>query len=128
MSMKSFFQSLKNVFWFGSPPDDLRNEPSETATDHDVFFRAENVVDCAGDLKNLKSWIKEKFSEPKIVLNDPESMEKYIDLSLDVKTQEGQFRLVYYENDELVLRGDREVVLELEEPIERKLELDFRRV
>lgn len=128
MSMKSFFQSLKNVFWFGSVPDDLEKKPSHTADEHDVFFQAQNVSDYEDDLKDLKSWIKEKFNEPKIVLNDPESMERYIDLSLDVGTQEGEFRLVYYENDELILRGDGEVVLDLEEPIGRKLGLDFKRV
>lgn len=128
MSMKSFFQSLKNVFWFGSVPDDLKKKPSQTTDVHDVFFQAQDVNDCEGDLKDLKPWIKEKFNEPKILLNDPESMESYIDLSLDVETQEGEFRLVYYENDELVLRGDGEVVLDLEEPIARKLGLDFKRV
>lgn len=128
MSMKSFFQSLKNVFWFGSPPDDLTKKPSQSAEDHDVFFQAQQVVDCKGDLKDLKPWIKDKFDQPKISLNDPDSMERYIDLSLDVKTQEGEFRLVYYENNELVLRGDREIVLDLERPIGQKLEVEFKRV
>ncbi|MCF7891104.1 hypothetical protein K9M78_07800 [Candidatus Bipolaricaulota bacterium] len=127
MSIKGFFSSLKNVFWSGSISEDFERE-SSSEEDHDVFFLAKDVVDYEGEIKDLKSWIKEKFDSPRIKLNDPESMEPYIVLNLDVRTEEGDFRLVYYENYELVLRGDRKVTQNLEPEIGRLLDLDFERV
>lgn len=127
MSLKSFFRSLKNVFWSGSISEDFERK-SSSAEDHDIFFLAKDVVDYEKELKDLKSWIKEKFESPRIKLNDPDSMEPYIELNLDVETEEGDFRLVYYENYELVLRGDRKVTQDLEPEIGRELDLEFERV
>lgn len=128
MSAKSFFESLKNVFWFRSVSDDLKEEATPSPDTYDVFFKVEDVVDLENDLKGLKPWVKEEFEDPKIKLNDPDVMEDYIDLSLDVETAEGDFRLVYYENDELILRGDRELVPDIEGKIGNQLELEFKRV
>lgn len=128
MGLKSFFQSLKGVFWFQSPSDDLEEDVSPSRDTHDVFFRVEKVEDYEEELKSLKAWAKKDFEDPRIVLNDPDVMEDYIDLSLDFETALGDFRLVYYENDELVLRGDREVVPEIREKIEEKLDLNFKRI
>jgi len=128
MSIKSFFSSLKNVFWTGSVADDLKREKSSSDQDHDIFFLARDVVDYEENIKALKSWIKEKFESPQIKLNDPDSMEPYIELSLDVRTEEGDFRLVYYENYELVLRGDRKVTLDIEQEVGDRLDLEFERV
>lgn len=128
MSAKSFFESLKNVFWFRSVSDDLKEEATPSPGTYDVFFKVEDVVDLENDLKGLKPWVKEEFEDPKIKLNDPDVMEDYIDLSLDVETAEGDFRLVYYENDELILRGDRELVPDIEGKIGNQLELEFKRV
>jgi len=128
MGLKSFFQSLKGVFWFQSPSDDLEEEVSPSRDTHDVFFRVEKVEDYEEELKSLKAWAKKDFEEPRIVLNDPDVIEDYIDLSLDFETSLGDFRLVYYENDELVLRGDRELVPEVREKIEEKLDLNFKRI
>ncbi len=128
MGLKSFFHSLKGVFWFQSPSDDLEEDVSPSKNNHDVFYRVENVEGYEEVLKSLKSWAKEDFEDPRIVLNDPDVMEDYIDLSLDFETALGDFRLVYYENDELVLRGDREVVPEVREKIEEKLDLNFKRI
>jgi len=128
MSIKSFFSSLKNVFWTGSVADDLKREKSSSNQDHDIFFLARDVVDYEENIKALKSWIKEKFESPQIKLNDPDSMEPYIELSLDVRTEEGDFRLVYYENYELVLRGDRKVTLDIEQEVGDRLDLEFERV
>ncbi|MBS3787502.1 hypothetical protein KGY79_04805 [Candidatus Bipolaricaulota bacterium] len=127
MGLKSFFRSLKNVFWIGSVDEDLKRE-STSAEDHDVFFLVRDVVDYKEEIKDLKPWIKEKFEDPRIKLNNPDSIEPYIELSLDVETEEGDFRLVYYENYELVLRGDRKVTEDLEPEIGRKLDLEFERV
>ncbi|MFB6290748.1 MAG: hypothetical protein ABEJ25_03350 [Candidatus Bipolaricaulia bacterium] len=128
MSLKSFFQSIKNVFMPGSVPDDLKIDTTDSAEEHDIFFLARDAVDYEENLKDQKSWIKEEFENPGIKLNDPESMEPYIVLSLDVKTEKGDFRLVYYENNELVLRGGREVTREIEPEIGQRLDLDFDRV
>ncbi len=128
MGLKSFFQSLKGVFWFQSPSDDLEEEVSPSRDTHDVFFRVKNVEDYEEELKSLKAWAKKDFEDPRIVLNDPDVIEDYIDLSLDFETALGDFRLVYYENDELVLRGDRELVPEVREEIEEKLDLNFKRI
>jgi len=128
MGLKSFFQSLKGVFWFQSPSDDLEEEVSPSRDTHDVFFRVEKVEDYEEELKSLKAWAKKDFEDPRIVLNDPDVIEDYIDLSLDFETDLGDFRLVYYENDELVLRGDRELVPEVREKIEEKLDLNFKRI
>jgi len=128
MGLKSFFQSLKGVFWFQSPSDDLEEEVSPSRDTHDVFFRVEKVEDYEEELKSLKAWAKKDFEDPRIVLNDPDVIEDYIDLSLDFETDLGDFRLVYYENDELVLRGDRELVPEVREEIEEKLDLNFKRI
>lgn len=127
MSLKSFFRSFKNVFWFSSINEDLKRE-SSSVEDHDIFFLARDVVDYEGELKDLKSWIKEKFESPRIKLNDPDYMEPYIELNLEVKTEEGDFRLVYYENYELILRGDRKVTGDLAPEIGRELDLEFERV
>lgn len=128
MGLKSFFQSLKGVFWFQSPSDDLEEDVSPSKDTHDVFYRVENVEGYEEELKLLKSWVKEDFKDPRIVLNDPEVMEDYIDLSLDFETALGDFRLVYYGNDELILRGDRELVPDIKGTIEQELELNFERV
>jgi hypothetical protein len=128
MGLKSFFQSLKGAFWFQSPSDDLEEEVSPSKDTHDVFYRVENVEEYEEELKSLKSWAKEDFEDPRIVLNDPDVMEDYIDLSLDFETSLGDFRIVYYENDELILRGDRELVPEVKGTIEQELELNFERV
>ncbi len=101
---------------------------SETVEEHDVFFLVRDAVDYEDRVKNLRSWIEGYFEEARVLLNDPDSMEPYIDLTLDVETEEGEFRLVYYENDELVLRGDRKVVEEIRDPVSRELDLNFRRV
>lgn len=127
MSFKSFFGSLKNVFWTGSVDEDLKRE-SISAEDYDIFFLAKDVVDYEEEIKGLKSWIKEKFENPQIKLNDPDSMEPYILLSLDVRTEEGDFRIVYYENYELVLRGDRKVTQDIEPEVGQELDLEFERV
>lgn len=127
MSLKSFFGSLKNVFWTGSVDEDLKRE-SISAEDYDIFFLAKDVVDYEEEIKGLKSWIKEKFENPQIKLNDPDSMEPYILLSLDVRTEEGDFRIVYYENYELVLRGDRKVTQDIEPEVGQELDLEFERV
>lgn len=128
MGLKSFFQSLKGVFWFQSPSDDSEEDVSPSKDTHDVFYRVENVEGYEEELKLLKSWVKEDFKDPRIVLNDPEVMEDYIDLSLDFETALGDFRLVYYGNDELILRGDRELVPDIKGTIEQELELNFERV
>jgi hypothetical protein len=128
MSVKSFFQSLKNVFWTGSVSEDLKVEASKSAESHDIFFLAREAVGYEEELKGLKTWIKEEFESPKIKLNDPDSMEPYIELSLDVRTEEGDFRLVYYENYELVLRGDRKVTQDIEPEVSSRLDLEFERV
>ncbi|MBS3735665.1 MAG: hypothetical protein V5A87_05380 [Candidatus Bipolaricaulota bacterium] len=127
MSLKSFFRSFKNVFWSGSINEDLQRK-SSSAEDHDIFFLARDVVDYEEELKDLKSWIKDKFESPRIKLNDPDNMEPYIELNLDVETEEGDFRLVYYENYELVLRGDRKVTEDLEPEIGRELDVEFEQV
>ena len=49
-------------------------------------------------------------------------------MNMDVKTMEGSFRLVYYDNYELVLRGDREVVEQIKDPISKRLDVEFERV
>ena len=128
MSIKSFFSSLKNVFWTGSVSDDLKREKSSANQDHDIFFLSRDVVDYEENIKALKPWIKEKFEAPQIKLNDPDSMEPYIELSLDIRTEEGDFRFVYYENYELILRGDRKVTLGIEQEVEDRLDLEFERV
>jgi len=128
MGLKSFFQSLKGVFWFQSPSEDLDEDVSPSRDTHDVFFRVEKAEAYEEELKSLKAWAKKDFEDPRIVLNDPDVIEDYIDLSLDFETSLGDFRLVYYENDELVLRGDRELVPEVREKIEEKLDLNFKRI
>ena len=128
MSIKSFFQSLKNVFWTGSVSEDLKVDRDSSVEDHDIFFLSRDVENYEEKLKDLKPWIKERFENPTIKLNDPDSMEPYIELSLDIKTEEGSFRIVYYENNELVLRGDRKVTQELEPDLEERLSLEFQRV
>ena len=128
MSIKSFFQSLKNVFWTGSVSEDLKVDRDISVEDHDIFFLSRDVENYEEKLKDLKPWIKERFENPTIKLNDPDSMEPYIELSLDIKTEEGSFRIVYYENNELVLRGDRKVTQELEPDLEERLSLEFQRV
>ncbi len=128
MSKNSFFQSLKNVFWFQSASDDRHEDPIPSTDTYDVFFKVDEAPNYENELKELKPWIKEEFEDPKIVLNDPDVMEEYIDLSLDVETKDGDFRLVYYENDELILRGDRELVPDIEDSVEKQLELEFERV
>ena len=128
MSIKSFFSSIKNVFWTGSVSEDLIRDSSSADADHDIFFLARDVVDYEDDIKQIKPWIKEEFERPEIKLNDPDSMEPYIELSLDVRTEEGDFRLVYYENDELVLRGDRGLTEIIEPDISNELDLQFERV
>lgn len=127
MGLKSLFRSFKNAFWFRSISEDLE-EQSATPDEYDVFYKVDDAGDVEDDLKGLKPWIKQEFDDPEIVLNDPDVMEDYIVLSLDVETPEGKFRLVYYENDELILRGDRVLVPDLEEPVGRKLGLEFKRV
>lgn len=128
MSINSFFKSLKNVFWTGSVADDLERKKSSSVEDHDIFFLVRDAEDREEKIKALKPWIKEKFEYPKIKLNDPDSMEPYIYLSLDVRTEEGDFRLVYYENYELVLRGDRKVTMDIQQEIGNRLDLEFERV
>ena len=128
MSFKSFFKSLKSVFWIGSPSKDLEREKPSSAEDHDIFFMVRDIENRKEKIKKLKEWIKEEFESPEISINDPESMEPYIKLSLDVKTQEGSFRLVYYENNELILRGDRFITQEIEPEVSGKLDLEFKRV
>jgi hypothetical protein len=128
MSVKSFFQSLKNVFWTGSVSEDLKVKGSGSTESHDIFFLARDAVGYEEELKGLKSWIKGEFDGPRIKLNDPDSMEPYIELSLDVRTEDGDFRLVYYENNEIVLRGDRKVTQDVEPEISSRLDLEFERV
>ncbi len=128
MRINSFFKSLKNVFWTGSVSEDLKRKKSSSADDHDIFFLARDVVDYEEKIKALKPWVKEEFEYPKIKLNDLDSMEPYIDLSLDVRTEEGDFRLVYYDNYELVLKGDRIVTMDIQQEIGDKLDLEFERV
>lgn len=128
MSLKSFFKSLKNVFWMGSVSENLERRSSSSTEDRDIFFIARDVVDYKDEIKDLKSWIKEEFEDPKISLNDPDSMEPYIELSLDVGTLEGNFRLVYYDNNELVLRGDRKITEDVEPEVANRLNLEFKRV
>lgn len=69
MGLKSFFQSLKGVFWFQSPSDDLEEDVSPSRDTHDVFFRVEKVEDYEEELKSLKAWAKKDFEDPRIVLN-----------------------------------------------------------
>lgn len=128
MSIKSFFKSLKGIFWFNTDTDELVRRDTSSADEHDVFFVARDVPGCEGELKELRSWVHSNFEEPHIKLNDPESKEAYMDLALDVETRGGDFHLFYYENDELVLRGDRGVVMEVKGPISEELELEFERV
>lgn len=128
MGLKSFFQSIKGVFWFNSGTDELIDRESASAEEHDVFFLARDVDDCEEEIKELRSWTHSFYEDPRIKLNDPDSMEPYIDVSLEVKTGEGDFHLIYYENDELVLRGDRGAVMEVREPISEELNLEFKRV
>lgn len=127
MSLKSFFRSVKNVFWSGSIEEDLERQ-SSSREDHDIFFLVRGVEGYEEEIKDLKGWIKEEFENPRIKLNDPDSMEPYIELSLDVETKEGDFRLVYYENLELVLRGDRKVTEDIEPEVSQELDLEFERV
>ncbi len=127
MSLKSFFRSVKNVFWSGSIEEDLERQ-SGSREDHDIFFLVRGVEGYEEEIKDLKGWIKEEFENPRIKLNDPDSMEPYIELSLDVETEEGDFRLVYYENLELVLRGDRKVTEDIEPEVSQELDLEFERV
>lgn len=127
MSLKSFFRSVKNVFWSGSIEEDLERQ-SSSREDHDIFFLVRDVEGYEEEIKDLKSWIKEEFENPRIKLNDPDSLEPYIELSLDVETEQGDFRLVYYENFELVLRGDRKVTEDIEPEVSQELDLEFERV
>ena len=128
MGLNSFLQSLKGVFWFNSGTDDLIDRESASAEEHDVFFVARGVVDCEEAIKELRSWAHSFYENPRIKLNDPDSMEPYIDVSLEVKSEEGDFHLIYYENDELVLRGDRGAVMEVTDPISEELNVEFKRV
>ncbi len=128
MSLKSFFQSLKGIFWFNTDTDELVSRDSASADEHDVFFVARDVQGYEDELKGLRSWVHDNFEEPHIKLNDPDSKETYMDLTLDVETLRGDFHLFYYENDELVLRGDRGIIMDVRDPISEELELEFERV
>ncbi len=129
MSLKSFFQSLKNVFWFGSVSEDLKKRSlSEAGEERDIFFISRNVQGCEEELAELTDWFDEFFEDPIVEVDDPGETEPYMLKHLKIETESGTFQLIYYENYELVLRGDRELVLEIQEPIAERLGVMFQRI
>lgn len=128
--MKNFLQSLKNVFWFGGTSVDVEEKRKKRHEELrvEVFYKNDGVKDYSERIRALEPFMKDYFEEPEITYNDVDVMESYIQLSMDVKTMEGTFRLVYYDNEELVLRGDREVVEEIKDPICKRLDIDLKRV
>ncbi|GEM_PF-2046616 len=129
MSIQSFFQSIKNVFWFGSVSEDLKKKPlSKSKEERDIFFRSKDVVDYEESLQGLTDWFKEVLENPECKVNDRAETESYMRIHLKVTSDCGDFALVYYENDELILRGDRDIVPDILEPLSSQLDLDFNRI
>lgn len=128
MSLRSFFQSVKNVFWFGGVDEDLKKKPLSETQDHDIFFISRDVEDYETRLEGMEDWFEELLDEPIIEINEPAETEPYMVTHIEVTAPEGEFRLIYYENDELIFRGEREIVLEMVDPISEKLDLEFQRV
>ncbi len=128
--MKNFLKSLKNVFWFGGSSVDVdkkRKQKNEKLR-VEVFYKADDLSDYSERIRALEPFVEDHFEEPEVTFDDVDVMESYIKTSMDVKTREGSFRLVYYDNDELVLRGDEGVVEEVKDPICERLDVDLRRV
>lgn len=129
MSMNSFFQSIKNVFWFGSVSEDLKKKPlSKSKEEREIFFRSQDVANYEESLEDLTNWFEEVVDNPECTVNDPAETESYMRLHLKVSSDDGDFSLVYYENDELILRGDRDLVPDILEPLSSQLDLDFNRI
>ena len=126
--MSGFLNSLKGMFWFRSPKDLNQDKKENLAEEADIFYACDDASNYAERIKALSSFFEDRFEEPDIEINDVSVMEPYIDLNIEVITMEGKFRLVYYENDELVLRGDPEVVEEIKDPISKRLDLSLKRV
>ena len=129
IKMKGLLSSLKGMFWFGAPDDlDDKKEKKASRENKDVFYLTEDAKNYEERIKALSSYFEDEFDSPEITINDPSAMEKYIDLNLELRTARGKLRLVYYENDELIIRGDQDLVSEMKEPIGKRLDLKFKRV
>lgn len=118
------------MFWFGSASDIDHLDPRESKdyTPRDVFYVNEEASNYEERIRALLPYLEDKFEDPEITENDVAEMEKYMVLHLEVETVEGDFKLIYYENDELVLRGDEALVNDLKQPLEKRLNLDLHRV
>lgn len=127
--MSGLMKSIKNLFWF-SPPDDLENEShqGETMEDHDAFYLAEDAQDYEERLRAIVSYFDQELQDPDITVEESAALDSYMKLSVEVDCKQGELRLVYYDNDELILRGEPELVSELIEPVQQRLVLAFRRV
>ncbi|MBS3813568.1 hypothetical protein KGY64_07060 [Candidatus Bipolaricaulota bacterium] len=128
MSLKGFLQSLKNIFWFGSVSEDLKRKPLSETAERDIFFIARDVEGYEKELEDLSNWFEDLFDETHIQIDDPGETEPYMLKYMEIDTERGSFRIIYYENYELILRGDRELVLEVSDPIANQLDIDFQRI
>jgi len=128
--MSRFLEQLKDMFWFTSPKKAGEKEESDDSPQlqNKIFYMNSDAEGYEEQVRALSDYIKNQFEEPSIEFNDPGKRQSYMSLLMEVKTAEGTFQLVCYNNGELVLRGDRGLVERLREPIQERLGLELRRV
>lgn len=127
--MKGLLNSLRDVFWFGSSSNsELLQESQQEGSDRDVFYLCEETEGVESRLERLVPFFEGFFGDAEVEVNDAEWAKDYVNLTILATMPAGDLRLVFYDNGELVLRGERELVEETLEPIEDRLDVSFERV